>query len=152
MKWEPDCRSPSWCECEVEVREGFHHYRKGIVRSLNDVEDKEWDRWVPTVSANAKAVLRSLLPSLAQKCLWYAVTKSDMKANFRSLFWGIGWHHYPSSFWKPPMRRFIDQHDISDLLDIRKAEKWVAEGRSKKMYTAPKSDPPTNVLHGGHPL
>ena len=92
MKWDPDCESPSWCECEVEARKGFHLYRKGMVRSLSDVEDKEWDRWVPTVSANAKAVLRSLLPSLAQKCLWYAVTRSDMNANFRSLFSGIGWH------------------------------------------------------------
>ena len=50
------------------------------------------------------------------------------------------------------MRRFIDQHDISDLLDIRKAEKWVAEGRNRKMYTAPKSDPPTKFLHRVYPL
>lgn len=76
----------------------------------------DWEWWISRGSENARTLVRSLLPSLALKSLWDALSVEEVLANFRSLFWGIEWVGYPLSWAQAPRRRLIDQHNLTTLL------------------------------------
>ena len=85
------------------------------------------DQWARTARSWGTTAPRST-PSLALKSLWYILSTEDVRANFLSLFDGIGWLGYPLSWLKAPLGRFIDQRSLAPFSLVYK--KWVAQGRA----------------------
>ena len=142
LKWEPQ-ESPtlaSWCEATIELKEGGPSVtRKGVTKQLSE-EGGEWDKWVSKSSLNAKLTLRSTLPNMAQKSIWYAVSLTDLRDNLRSIFWGLGHHDYPTSWWKSSMNRFMKKYDLFKIIPYMTCVSWVREGRQSHALLAAKGD------------
>ncbi len=78
---------------------------------------------------NARATLRSTLPSILLKSLWNACSFQDLHTNVRSLMWGIGIHKYPISWWRPAILKFLRRYDLLRAFGLQKLEAWVREGK-----------------------
>ena len=78
-----------WGECTVRCPglDGcLWLMRKGAARTVDDAAQGECWRWV---SPNAR-FMRSLLPAIFAKSLWYVWSFADVVSNLRSLVWGLG--------------------------------------------------------------
>ena len=105
--------------------------RKGVVYSLeNLVESPEWDTWVDYSSPHARLVGRSHFPCILQKCIWYAMTSEDIKANLRSVMWGVGIKGYPTRWWLPTLRKFHRSTTFDGILPLDLLLLWVQEGKA----------------------
>ena len=84
LKWEPSSlQGVAWGEASISFSNGcISLTQKGVVYSLDNLGDSpEWDAWMDYSSPHARLVWRSHLPSILQKCIWYALTSEDIKAN-----------------------------------------------------------------------
>jgi hypothetical protein len=135
MKWEPQ-PTPTCAEwgesrlslspCSISLR------RKGVTLELTPGKG-EWLRWVVVGSQNARFTLKSMLPSLALKLIWMAANVEDLIMNFRSIFIGLGWHGYPTPWWKPCLTRFLERYDLFQLFSYFQLMQWVRVGKSHRL-------------------
>ena len=142
LKWEPQ-DSPStasWCEATIELKEGGPSItRKGVTKHFPE-EGGEWEKWVSKSSPNAKLTLRSTLPNMAQKSIWYAASLGDIRDNLRSIFWGLGWNNYPPAWWQPCMKRFMKKYALFEFIPYTTCVSWVKEGRQNQLELVAKGD------------
>ena len=63
LKWEKLSKFVTWGVVELAVTEqGVSMCRKGVVRTLtNGLLGREWERWVPRDSSNARFTMKSVL-------------------------------------------------------------------------------------------
>ena len=103
MKWEAQESDhiATWAEANLDCTQGgVRLCRKNIVCSLSPKQTDECYTWPPRTATNAKFTLKSTLPNLASKSLWFASTPEELECNLRSIFWCIGIHRYPRPWWK----------------------------------------------------
>jgi hypothetical protein len=131
LKWEPHTPPTTvWCEATLTIHaHGPSLRRKGVVGGGGTDVDYEWSKWVDRMSPNARFTLRSMLPSIALKSIWFAGSAFDLKANLKSIFLGIGCKGYPCGWWKPYMRRFWTKYGLTRLIPFITVDAWVAEGK-----------------------
>jgi hypothetical protein len=132
LKWEPQpsLTEAAWGDSTVcVVKDRIALYRKGITHRSNHTAEGEWHRWVEIGSPNACYILRSMLPSLAIKSIWMAGDVYDVAANFKSLLMGIGWHGYPTLWWRPVILRFMEKYFLFEYISYTKLATWVGEGK-----------------------
>jgi hypothetical protein len=132
LKWEP--HSPptvTWCESTLTfLSHGPSLVRKGVEpRGGSRPEELEWAKWVNRWSPNAQFTLKSMLPSLALKSIWYAASATDLRDNIRSMYVGLGAKGYPVAWWGPTLRRFLQKYNLTDLIPFQAVDAWVGEGR-----------------------
>jgi hypothetical protein len=137
LKWEPSERRLTWGEASILfLSHGPSLRRKGtwdVGMDLSEVSTCEWDRWVHKDSPNARFTLRSTLPSLALTSIWMAASITDLRANLRSLYMGVGWCAYPPDWWKGLMKRCLKTHGLMQLLSFQECEAWVRDGKLLKV-------------------
>ena len=61
-------------------------------------------RYVDWYSTNAKTVLKSLVPALVGKCIYYAMSQTDVAVNVRGLMRELLRKGYPDAWWMPMLR------------------------------------------------
>ena len=150
LKWEPSSpQSVTWGGASISFTEnGMSLTRKGVVYSLDDLGNSpEWDTWVDYSSPHARLVWRSQLPSILQKCVWYALTSQDIKANLPSVMWGVGIKGYPTRWWLPALRSFYRLTTLERILPLDLLLLWVEEG--KVFHPRPQSEQPTSARGRG---
>ena len=133
LKWEPSSPdSVTWGEATISfTNKGTSLTRKGEVYSLDNLTDSpEWDTWVDYSSPHARLVWRSHFPSVLHKCIRYALTLEDVRANLRSVMWGVGVKGYPSRWWLPTLRKFYRSTTLDRILPLDLLLMWVREGRA----------------------
>ena len=137
LKWEPSERRLTWGEASILfLSHGPSLRRKGtwdVGMDLSEVSTCEWERWVHKDSPNARFTLRSTLPSLALTSIWMAASITDLRANLRSLYMGVGWCAYPPDWWKGLMKRCLKTHGLMQLLSFQECEAWVRDGKLLKV-------------------
>ena len=135
LKWEPHSEHVT----ELTIMDtGVSMCRKGVVRSLQEnLVGREWERWVPRDSQNARFTMRSVLPTLYANSAWFAASKADVLTNFRSICWGMGYGVYPACWWLSGMSRFASAHGLRDILPMHVLRRWYQEGRQKRQAESP---------------
>jgi hypothetical protein len=130
MKWEKHPPRVIWGECSLEPKaQGMSLLRKGAHLPGQPLEKGEWMKWVGVESMSARFTLRSLVPSLLIKCIWFAGSLSDMVTNLRSVCWGLGWHRYPRQWWMPAINRIFKRLSLFQLVQMKSIDQWVGEGK-----------------------
>ena len=129
LKWEPHDGNVVWGEGTLTLSEtSLSLTRKGISPSL-EYTNPEWHRWVDASSPHARLVWRSQFPSLLHKCVWYALSISDVLADLRSLLWRIGQKGYPKSWWLGCLTRFFAKVKLQRISTVQQLRDWVWEGK-----------------------
>ena len=67
-------------------------------------------RYPDWYAPNAKAVLRSLVPGLVQKCLFYASSPGIQAQNVQQTLQELYSKGYPGKWWKPAFNRTLRRH------------------------------------------
>jgi hypothetical protein len=130
MKWEKHPPTVTWGECMISIiPRGIALHLKGAqnVPTLKEPQ-KEWERWVHRGSPNARFTLRSFLPSLYLKALWYAGSIQDVKDNLQFIMRGVGWQTYPKQWWQPSIWRFYMKYTLETIVPFSTIQAWVREG------------------------
>ena len=89
----------------------------------------EWDTWVDVTSSHARLVWRSHFPSILIKCVWYALSPSDLINNFKSCMWCVG----AKGLWRDGYQAyecFFYLNNISRVVTIVQLRAWAKEGRT----------------------
>jgi len=132
LKWDPHGDSVVWGEGSLTFSEkGLSLTRKGISPSLG-YTNPEWHRWVDASSPHARLAWRSQFPSLLHKCVWYALSISDVLTNLRSLLWGVGQKGYPKSWWQGCLTRFFAKVKLQRVSTMGQLRDWVREGKQSR--------------------
>ena len=133
LKGEPSSLDlVTWGEASIPCMEKCTSLtRKGVVYSLENLMDSpEWDTWVDYSSPHTRLVWRSHFQSILHKCIWYALTSEDIRANLRSVMWGVGIKGYPSRWWLPTLRKFYRSTTLDRILPLDLLLLWVREGEA----------------------
>ena len=102
LKWEQHGDRYVWGEGSIGVQVAeLSLVRKGAFIGARPLEEGEWEKWVNTSSPHAPMVSESHFPSLLVKCLWYARDKECLRANLRSVVWGLRAKGYPIPLFLP---------------------------------------------------
>ena len=131
LKWEPSGDILTWGDASISfLSHGPSLRRKGAWHEgMSEKDQPEWERWIHKESPNAQFTIRSTLPSLAISSIWMAASITDLRANFRSIYMGIGWHQCPATWWKGLLKRFLKINGLTLLFSFRELEAWYWEGR-----------------------
>ena len=80
--------------------------------------DEYWSiiRYVDWYSTNAKTVLKSLVPALAGKCVYYAMSQPDIAVNVRGVMRELLRKGYPDPWWVPMLRYGLRCRGVPDSL------------------------------------
>ena len=142
VKWEPHGERVVWGECQVKFKHRLASItRKGVCHDLCQVHEEsvEWARWVDAQSPNARMTLRSMVPQITYKSIWYARNEEDLIVNFCSMCWGMGVKGYPRQWWEPQVRKIAKHYGIFDFLGPKMLCQWYTEAGTKKGPDAPPS-------------
>ena len=73
-------------------------------------------RYVDWYSTNAKTVLKSLVPALVGKCVYYAMSQADVQVNVRGVMRELWRKGYPDAWWVPTLRYGLRRRGVPDSL------------------------------------
>ena len=150
LKWEPHGVAVTWGEASlVPDGTGFSFTRKGIVRDLSLYDPTapvEWTQWVDRYSPNARTVWRSHFPSVVLKSGWYALSLRDLRLNIRSLIWGMGFHSYPKSWWRPKLYSLWSKYRLGRCFSMYEVDQWAAQGMALSQRTAGEDGSPQGAV------
>ena len=130
LKWEPHGDRYVWGEGSIGVQGGeLSLIRKGAFLDVPPPEDQEWEKWVDTSSPHAPMVWRSHFPSLLIKCVWYASNTECLRANLRSVLWGVGVKGYPARWWRGALRSFYYKAGLERVVAFKQLREWAVDGK-----------------------
>ena len=72
--------------------------------------------YVDWYSTNAKTVLKSLVPALVGKCVYYAMSQTDIAVNVRGVMRELLRKGYPDAWWVPMLRYGLRRRGVPDSL------------------------------------
>ena len=90
-------------------------------------------RYPDWYAPNAKAVLRSLVPALVQKCVYYSTSWDIMQDNIQGTLRELTRKGYPGMWWKPAFNRTLRQQRVpqSVVKATHKSKYWCLAGKVK---------------------
>ena len=130
LKWEPHGDRYVWGEGSIGVQGGeLSLIRKGAFLDVPPPEDQEWEKWVDTSSPHAPMVWRSHFPSLLIKCVWYASNTECLRANLKSVLWGVGVKGYPARWRRGALRSFYYKAGLERVVTFKQLREWAVDGK-----------------------
>ena len=75
------------------------------------------------------ALLYCIASTTTTTSVWYASNTEYLRANLRSVLWGVGVKGYPARWWRGALRSFYYKAGLERVVTFKQLREWAVDGK-----------------------